>query len=87
MHYTTENVTASSEYATLKHAVPGKRVMSVLFSGHRCVETYRSVGSDTSIYTTVVLVAHSDCSTSDTSFNFHVTRFNTLSELMVLFKP
>ena len=31
MHYTIESVIASSECTTLKHAVPGKRVLNVLF--------------------------------------------------------
>ena len=31
MHYTIESVIASSECTTLKHPVPGKRVLNVLF--------------------------------------------------------
>ena len=31
VHYTTESVIASSKCATLKHTVPGKRVLNVLF--------------------------------------------------------
>ena len=60
---------ASPECITLKHPVPGKAVINVLFSGHidfqpcKCVETYGVVGSCSFVHKRCSLVVCSDCST------------------------